>query len=67
MGVDSINNNSYIVCVYDSSNPYGRMVNAYKTKEEAKDHIKFQKEKMGSKAYWNILHIVEMEWISVSE
>nr|DAN01159.1 MAG TPA: hypothetical protein [Crassvirales sp.] len=36
--------------------------NCYDTVEEAKAHIKFQKEKMNSIANWHIVHI-KAEWI----
>jgi len=67
MGIDSIHKGCYITCVYDNDNPYGRMVNSYKTLEQAKDHICYQKEEMQSKANWTILHVIELEWIKPEE
>lgn len=63
MGTDSIRRGCYITCVYDNDNPYGCMVNSYETLEQAKAHIRYQKDEMQSKANWNILHIIELEWI----
>lgn len=64
MGVTEITNNSYIVCAYDSLESFGRMVAVYPSLEKAKEHIRFQQEIMGSKCHWNILHILNMEWIN---
>lgn len=63
MGTDSIRKGVYITCAHDSTSPYGRMVREYSTLEEAEEHIRYQKEEMGSKANWSILHIKDMEWI----
>lgn len=63
MGLDGVSKGCYITCAYDKDSPYGEMVNSYKTLEEAKAHIRFQKEEMHSNARWNILHIKDMEWL----
>lgn len=63
MGTESLFKGCYVTCAHDSASPYGRMVCFYKTLEEANNHIRFQKERMGSKANWSILHIKDMEWI----
>lgn len=66
MGTESIFKGCYITCAYDSISPYGRMVCSYKTLEEAKEHIRYQKEEMNSKARWSILHIKDCEWIPLN-
>ena len=63
MGTDSLFSGAYIVCRHSDCNPYGAMVASYKTQEEAEGHIKFQKESVGNKTGWSILHIKDMEWI----
>ena len=67
MGTDSIRRGCYITCAYDNYNPYGRLVNSYETLEQAKAHIRCQKEEMQSKANWTILHVIELEWIKPEE
>lgn len=69
MGTDSLFKDCYVTVVHGNSNSdyYGRMVNCYPTEEEARNHIKYQKEVMGSTGYWNILHIKDMEWISFNK
>ncbi len=66
MGTDSLYKNCYVTVVHgdNDSDLYGRMVNCYPTEEEALDHIKYQKEIMGSTKHWNILHIKDMEWLN---
>lgn len=66
MGTESLSKGCYVTCAHDSTDPYGRMVCTYSTLEEANNHIRFQKEHMGSKANWSILHIKDMEWIAPS-
>ena len=66
MGTESLHKGCYVTCVYDNIDPYGRMVRSYPTLEEANDHIRFQKEHMGSTSNWGILHIKDMEWIKAS-
>lgn len=66
MGTESLYKGCYVTCVYDNMSPFGRMVASYRTFEEANEHIRFQKEDMGSKAHWSILHIKDMEWITPS-
>lgn len=66
MGTESLSKGCYVTCAYDKMSPYGRMVASYSTFEEADDHIRFQKESMGSTARWSILHIKDMEWITPS-
>lgn len=63
MGVESIHKNCYITVVYDNYDPYGRMVCCYNTLEEAQNHIIYQKKEMGSNAYWNIMHIKDVEFL----
>ena len=63
MGVESLFKGLYVTCAYDNMSPYGRMVNSYKTLEEAKAHIRYQKDVEGSKARWDIIHIIDMERI----
>jgi len=67
MGIDSTFKGAYVVCVRDSYNPYGRMVEAYHTLKEAQNHIKYQKEKRHNTNHWNILHLKDIEWISYKE
>lgn len=64
MGTDSLFKGCYITCVHNNQSPYGRMVSAYNNIEDAKSHIKYQKEKMAHKGFWSILHIKDLEWIS---
>lgn len=66
MGTDSLHNNCYVTVVHDSFSPYGRMVNAYPSEEEAQSHIKFQKEVMGNTSYWSIIHFKEIHHIKVN-
>lgn len=63
MTLDNIHRGCFITCICDKSSPYGRMVRSYDTLKEAKDHIRYQREEMGSNAKWNILHIKDMEWL----
>jgi hypothetical protein len=64
MGIDSIVKGVYIVCRHTNDNPYGYMVAPYRTKEEAEDHIKYQKTVMHNTSGWSILHIKDMEWVT---
>jgi len=64
MGTASLHKGCYVTCAHDDMDPHGRMVCSYSTLEEAKEHIRYQKEEMQSKAHWNILHIKDCEWIS---
>lgn len=66
MGTDSLYKGCYVTVIYGNSESdyYGRMVNCYSTEEEALDHIRYQKECMGSTKHWNILHILDMEWLN---
>ena len=57
MSPSEITRGGYITCSYDKYNPYGVMHNRYDTIEEARRHIKFQKEQMQSKSEWHILHV----------
>ena len=66
METESLSKGCYVTCAYDKESPFGRMVASYRTFEEANEHIRFQKEDMGSAARWNILHIKDMEWIKPS-
>lgn len=66
MGTESLSKGCYVTCAYDHMDPWGRMACSYPTLEEANDHIRYQKEYMGSKANWSILHIKDMEWITPS-
>lgn len=66
MVTESLFKGCYVTCAYDHMDPYGRMVCSYSTLEEANEHIRYQKEHMGSKANWSILHIKDMEWITPS-
>ena len=65
MGTDSLHKGCYVTVVHGSGDNdfYGRMVNSYSTEAEAQDHIKYQKEVIGSSKHWSILHIIDMEWI----
>ena len=65
MGTDSLFKDCYVTVVHgnDDSDYYGRMVNCYSTEEEARNHIKYQKEVIGSTKQWSILHIKDMERI----
>lgn len=64
MGTDSLYKGCYVTVVHGNSDDfYGRMVNSYATEAEAQNHIKYQKEVMGSTKHWSILHIIDMEWI----
>lgn len=63
MGLDNIHSGCFITCVYDKYSPFGEMVRSFETLEEAKDHIRYQREEMHSDARWNILHIKDMEWL----
>ena len=63
MGTDSLFKECYITCVHDSQSPYGRMVNFYNNIEDAKSHIKYQKEEMAHPGHWSIIHIKDLERI----
>jgi len=68
MGTDSIFKDCYITVVYGDTDTdcHGRMVESFKTKEDALNHIRYQKEVMKSYKHWSILHIKDMEWLSVN-
>lgn len=51
----------YIVCTDE------RLVCRYQTLEEAQGHIKFQRETMGSKTNWYIVHVKDVEWIKTDK
>lgn len=57
MSVGEIVRGGYITCSFDEYYPHGIMHNRYNTIEEAREHIKFQKEEMQSKSEWHILHV----------
>ena len=65
MGIENLHSGCYVVCKYDDISPYGRMVMSYKTEQEAREHIQYQCECMKNPKGWTILHIKDMEWISV--
>ena len=44
-----------------------RLVNRYDTLEEAERHIKFQREHMGNKATWYIIHIPIIKWLKTDK
>lgn len=63
MGTDSLFKDCYVAVVHSDSEPFGRMVASYSTEEEAQNHIRYQKERMGSIKHWSILHIKDIEWL----
>ena len=62
MDLYNVSKGCYIVCAYDARNN-GHMVRSYNTLKEAKAHIRYQIEEMHSTSSWNILHIIDMEWL----